>query len=198
MDSTQPSPVAVSHSSCARKRRVSIQSAGRGSRAARTCMPSNVLAKLACALRPPREKSTSWKSVTPDSAPGAELSLQTELSGDEAGMGDTVRLTTTVGNLTGEIVPSPIARIGLPAGLEAQTWQLDELKERGVIAFYETRPREVTLYWDGIHADETHEVKLDLLASVPGRFTAPASSAYPYYDDDEMAWAAGTRVVINP
>ncbi|TNE87308.1 MAG: hypothetical protein EP330_19010 [Deltaproteobacteria bacterium] len=139
-----------------------------------------------------------WKSVTPNSAPGAELSLNTKLAKQELSMGDTVRMTATLGNNTGDVVPSPIARIGLPAGLEAQTWQLDELKDRGVIAFYETRPREVTLYWDGIHAKEVHEVALDLVAAVPGTYTAPASSAYPYYDDDEMAWVPGLEVSIEP
>ena len=94
-------------------------------------------------------------------------------------------------------MPSPIARIGLPAGLEAQTWQLEQLQERGEIAFFETRPREVTLYWDGIHEDEVHEVVLDLVAQVPGSFTAPASSAYPYYNDDEKAWDAGLKVEIS-
>jgi len=140
----------------------------------------------------------SWTSITPDSDPGAELTLSTELADDAVSMGDTVRLTTTLGNATDDVVPSPIARIGLPAGLEAQTWQLDELKERGVIAFYELRPREVTLYWDGIHADEQHRVALDLQALVPGRFTAPASTAYPYYDDDEPVWVAGSKVEIAP
>ena len=142
--------------------------------------------------------NVSWRSLTPTSHPGAELTLSTELASEALSMGDTVRLWATVGNATESVVPSPIARIGLPAGLQPQPWQLDELKERGEIAFYELRPREVTLYWDGIHADEQHRVALDLVAEVPGRFTAPASSAYPYYDDDEPAWVAGSQVQIAP
>ncbi|MCO4743907.1 MAG: hypothetical protein KC912_03900 [Proteobacteria bacterium] len=138
-----------------------------------------------------------WKSVLPTSSPGAELSLATTLSETEVSMGDTVRLTATVSNEAGRIVPSPIARIGLPAGLEAQTWQLEQLQERGEIAFFETRPREVTLYWDGLHDKASHEVALDLVASVPGSFTGPASSAYPYYNDDEMAWVGGLEVSID-
>lgn len=140
----------------------------------------------------------AWKTLQPDSDPGAELTLSTELADDAVNMGDTVRLTTTLGNATDDVVPSPIARIGLPAGLQPQPWQLEELKEQGVIAFYELRPREVTLYWDGIHADEQHRVALDLVAEMPGRFTGPASSAYPYYDDDEPVWVAGAQVVIEP
>ncbi len=145
----------------------------------------------------PFSVDVSWKAVTPATAPGAELGLTTELAADRVGLGETVRLTTTVTNRLERIVPSPIARIGLPAGLEAQTWQLEELQERGEIAFFETRPREVTLYWDGIRPDETHTISLDLDAVVPGRFTAPASAAYPYYNDDEKAWSAGTTIAIT-
>jgi hypothetical protein len=67
-----------------------------------------------------------------------------------------------------------------------------------VIAFFETRPREVTLYWQGVHASDAHEVGLDLVAMVPGVFTAPASSAYPYYNDDDKAWQRGAQVRITP
>ncbi len=80
---------------------------------------------------------------------------------------------------------------------QPQIWQLKQLQERGEVAFYETRPREVTLYWDGIHQGETHTVALDLTAAVPGEFTGPASSAYPYYNDDEKAWDAGLEVRID-
>ena len=137
-----------------------------------------------------------WTATTPASAEGAELSLHTELSDEVVAMGETVRLTATVDNLTERIVPSPIARIGLPAGLEAQTWQLEQLQDRGVIAYFETRPREVTLYWDGLHIGDAHEVDLDLVASLPGTYTGPASSAYPYYNDDEKAWDEGLAVEI--
>ncbi len=139
----------------------------------------------------------AWTSVTPDSSPGAELSLATSLASDHVSMGDTVRLTATIGNDMDRVVPSPIARIGLPAGLEAQTWQLQQMQDRGEIAFFETRPREVTLYWQGLLEGDSHEVSLDLLAAVPGSFTGPASSAYPYYNDDEPAWQQGLTVTID-
>ena len=139
----------------------------------------------------------AWTSMRPETSPGAELSVQTTLGTDEAAMGDTVRLTATVDNRTERIVPSPIARIGIPAGLEAQTWQLKQLQDRGEVAFFETREREVTLYWDGLHPDAEHVVHLDLVATVPGSFTGPASSAYPYYNDDEKAWDDGLTIDIS-
>lgn len=146
----------------------------------------------------PYAMEVAWAAEVPLSAEDRRVDLSTSLATPRMGLGETNRLTAELTNRTGEVVPDPIARIGLPAGLQAQTWQLDELRERGVIAFYETRPREVTLYWDGLGADEVHRVELDLVAEVPGTFTAPASSAYPYYDDEAKAWIAGTKVDIHP
>jgi hypothetical protein len=145
----------------------------------------------------PYTVNVAWTSTDPFSSEGAELDLTTRLDRATARMGETVRLTARLENRTGAVVPSPIARIGLPAGLEASTKQLEDLQKRGAFAFFETRPREVVVYWDGQHADEVHEVSLDLAARVPGTFTGPASSAYPYYDDDEKSWAGGLVVTID-
>jgi len=139
----------------------------------------------------------AWTTTLPSQHKDRRLSLETELSTDELAMGETVRMATQVSNRTGDVVPDPIARIGLPAGLQPQTWQLEQLVERGEVAFYEVRPREVTLYWDGIAAGEVHDIDLDLVAEVPGVFTAPASSAFPYYDDSYKAWTAGATVRIG-
>ncbi len=139
-----------------------------------------------------------WRDRVPASSDQAALELQTRLSTAQTTLGENVRLTAEVINRTDAEVPSPIARIGLPAGLEAQTWQLEDMKKRGEIAFFETRAREVTLYWDGLHAGARHSVKLDLVAALPGSFAGPASSAYPYYDDDFKGWADELQVVIAP
>ena len=37
-----------------------------------------------------------------------------------------------------------------------------------------------------------------LVATAVGRFTAPANSAYPYYDDQAKAWEAGVGVEVTP
>lgn len=139
-----------------------------------------------------------WYTETPVSDPTRRVALTTSLADRDLAVGETTRLTAKLSNRTREIVPDPIARIGLPAGLEAQTWQLQQLVERGEIAFFETRPREVTLYWHGVGVDEVHTVALDLVAQVPGTFTGPASSAYPYYDDQAKAWVGGLPVSITP
>ncbi len=144
----------------------------------------------------PYALETGWSTELPISDAARRVDLQTSLDDNSVALGHTTRLTAKLTNRTNEVVPEPIARIGLPAGLEAQTWQLAELKKQGKIAFFETRPREVTIYWDGISAQEIHEVALDLVATVPGSFTGPASSAYPYYDDQAPAWVRGLTVEI--
>lgn len=145
----------------------------------------------------PYALEAAWTTELPNSDAARRVDLTTKLAAPKVSLGGTDRLTATVTNRTKEVVPDPIARIGLPAGLEAQTWQLEELKKKGEIAFFELRPREVTIYWDGLGVGEVHTVNLDLVATAPGRFTAPASSAYPYYDDQAKAWTAGSGVEIT-
>jgi uncharacterized protein YfaS (alpha-2-macroglobulin family) len=91
-----------------------------------------------------------------------------------------------------------MVRVGLPGGLAFQTWQLKELRDKGLIAFYETRAREVILYLRDMKPSETKELAIDALASVPGRYTGPASSAYLYYDDQYKSWTDALVVGIEP
>ena len=140
---------------------------------------------------------TGWTTERPASDPTRRVDLTTELDNHALKLGESTRLVATVANRTAEVVPDPIARIGLPAGLSPRREQLEDLKARGEIAFFELRPREVTLYWDGVAANEAHTVSLDLQATAAGRFTAPASSAYPYYDDQARAWQPGVEVEVG-
>ena len=91
-----------------------------------------------------------------------------------------------------------LARVGIPGGLSFQTWQLKELREKGAIAFYETQARQVILYLREMKPSEVVRLPLDLLATVPGDYRAPASSAYLYYTDEHKTWVDGTRVRIEP
>ena len=135
---------------------------------------------------------------TPPSSPEVALDLETALSESAVSVGDTVRLTATVTNTHAEGVSSPLLRVGLPAGTRAQTWQLEQLVERGVVAAFETRPREVTLYLAGLEGSERRVIDLDLSADIPGDFTGPASSAYLYYDAGYKDWESGLALSIIP
>jgi outer membrane protein OmpA-like peptidoglycan-associated protein len=146
----------------------------------------------------PYSLAVEYRTRQPASGAAAPVGLTTVLTRDEATLGQNVRLDVTVTNREGTGQPMTLARVGLPGGLTFQTWQLKELRERGVISFYETRPREIILYFRQLLPRERKHIPLELKATVPGRFTGPASSAYRYYGDDQKSWAAPLAIRIRP
>lgn len=146
----------------------------------------------------PYSIAIDYRSTEPASAKDVIVGLGTALAKTELKMGETVRLTASVSNKSRAGQPMTLARIGIPAGLSFQNWQLKELREKGSIAFFETRPREVILYFDDLKPGETKQIPFDLVATVPGSYTAPASSAYLYYNDTDKTWATPLNVNISP
>jgi hypothetical protein len=145
----------------------------------------------------PYSVAVEYRSTLPASSPEAVIDLNTRLATAELAMGETVRLTADVRNRSDEGQPMTLARIGLPGGLQAQTWQLEDLRDRGVIDFYETGAREVVLYFRDMEPEELRSVPIDLVAAVPGVYTGPASSAYLYYTHEHKDWAEPLRVTIE-
>ena len=133
----------------------------------------------------------------PPTDPDCAVDVTTRLARTDLTEGETVRLDVTLRNRRPDGVPMTLARIGLPAGLEPRAEQLREMKEQGVVAFYETRPREVTLYFRGMAPSEEKCLALDLVAEIPGDFEGPATSAYLYYTDDRKTWAPPLAVRIG-
>lgn len=144
----------------------------------------------------PFSMAIEYRAENPATHPEAKVGVSTRLASNQVKMGESTRMTATVENRTAEPQPMTIARIGLPGGLTFQTWQLKELRETGKIAFYETRAREVILYFRDLKPSAKHEIPLDLVATVPGEFSGPASAAYLYYTDDQKFWAPGVSVRI--
>ena len=144
----------------------------------------------------PYTLAVTYRSTEPASSAQAVVGLSTSLEKTSVKMGETVRLNAVVRNTTAKGQPMTLARVGIPAGLSFQTWQLKELREQGKVAFWETHAREVDLYFRDLAPSEEKRVPIDLVATVPGSYTAPASSAYLYYDDDHKAWAPALRIDI--
>jgi hypothetical protein len=138
-----------------------------------------------------------WRSTQPASAPDAVVDLAVKADKATVKMGEPVRVTATITNKTAEGQPMTLARVGIPGGLVSQDWQLKKLREDGKIAFYETRAREVILYFRDLGPSARHEIPIDLVATVPGTYEAPASSAYLYYTDDKKTWAEPVRVEVT-
>jgi len=136
------------------------------------------------------------RSSLPASSAESVVGLSTQLEATSVKMGDPVRLNVNVKNVSDKGQPMALARVGLPSGLTYQTWQLKQLREKGVIGFWETRGREVVLYFRDLAPSASIDIPLDLVATVPGHYRAPASSAYLYYTDEHKTWVEGVEVDI--
>jgi hypothetical protein len=144
----------------------------------------------------PFSVAVDYRTLKPASSTRASVDLRTTLERSNVTMGESVRVNVTLTNKTSGGLPMTLARVGLPGGLTFQNWQLKELKDKGLIGFYETRPREVILYLRDMKPSEVKEIPLDLVAAVPGEYTGPASSAYLYYTNDLKTWVEPLRVSI--
>jgi len=140
----------------------------------------------------------SWGSKVPASHPSTKVALSTSLGKTTAKLGEGVHMDVRVTNTTKQGIPMTLARVGLPGGLTFQTWQLQELRDKKLIDFYETRAREVILYFRAMPPGAVKDVPLELMATVPGTFTSPASRAYLYYTNEHKHWVEPTTVTVTP
>jgi len=145
----------------------------------------------------PYSVAVDYHTFLPNSSAECVVDLKTNLSAKRAKMGETVRLSATLKNITQEGQPMTMAILGLPAGLSAQPWQLKELQEKKVFDFYEVIGNNVVCYYRQMKPGETRNINLDLKADIPGHYTAPASSAYLYYTAENKIWTALPEIEIT-
>ncbi len=126
-----------------------------------------------------------------------ELSLKTRLDRESVREGEPLQLFVEIANLQEKDAQMPLAVVSLPAGTEPRQEQLTELRKSGQVAAYELRENAVVLYWRGLSPKETRTVTLSLTATIPGEYTAAASSAYLYYNDAEKGYVEGGKVNIG-
>ncbi len=145
----------------------------------------------------PYSIAISYRSDLPASSPKTKVRIGQLLTKDKVPMGEGVRMKVSVENTSGQGIPMTLARVGIPGGLTFQTWQLKELRDKKLIDFYETREREVVLYFRSMAPGAKKAIDLDLMATVPGRYVAPASQAYLYYTDEDRDWVAPVKVQVT-
>ncbi len=143
----------------------------------------------------PHTVTFKWNAIRPNTSSDAPIAVNTEIKDDKIRMGDIVRMDVKVKNNTNKRQPTPMAIVGLPAGLSPQARQLDKLVEEGKVDYYEIVGNNIVFYFRHVKADKIFGI--DLKAEFPGQFTAPASSAYCYYMPDSKDWAAGEQVTIT-
>jgi alpha-2-macroglobulin-like protein len=146
-------------------------------------------------VRAPYSLSFQYRTTRPSSSPLSPVSI-TVTGPQGAKMGDAVKVKAVIENRKHAGIPMVIARIGIPGGLTYQTWQLDELRDRKLVDFYETREREVIVYFRDMAPGAKRELELNLLAQVPGRYTAPPSQAYLYYTDEHRSFAQPLQIQV--
>jgi A-macroglobulin TED domain/Alpha-2-macroglobulin family len=134
--------------------------------------------------------SYAYTSLTPVSGDKCAVKVETKLARADANEGETVPVTVKLENRQKQGQGMAVAIVGLPAGMKLPTdmKQLIDLREKGVISFFETRGREVILYWRELAPEQKIELNFDLVCDVPGEYRGPASRAYLYYDADHKHW----------
>lgn len=148
--------------------------------------------------RVPYNMEVSYYTFTPPGSPLAELRLHTALAKRQVKTGETVRMEIAVTNEKAVLQGMSIAKIGIPAGLSAQPWQLKELTEKNEAAYYEIFDNCLVLYWMGFAPNETKTLRLDLKADIPGTYKAKASNAGLYYMPEHKHWNEGLEAEVLP
>jgi hypothetical protein len=144
--------------------------------------------------------STSVKhySTLPDSSEQAQVGIQVVLKDRQIQEGGVTEAVVSIANKSDQVIPTPVAIVGIPGGLEVRHDQLKELVKSGRIDAYEVIGREVILYWRFLKANARFDLPLSVVAAVPGSYVGPASRAYLYYTDEYKNWTPGLSVNIAP
>jgi len=146
----------------------------------------------------PFSMSVKHYSTLPDSAEQAQVGIQVVLKDRKIQEGGVTEALVSIANKSDQVIPTPVAIVGIPGGLEVRHDQLKELVKSGKIDAYEVIGREVILYWRFLKASARFDIPLSVVAAVPGSYSGPASRAYLYYTDEYKNWAPGLTVTIAP
>ena len=146
----------------------------------------------------PYSLEVKYHTFTPPNSEKAALHLATRLRNANPAVGETVRMEIEATNQQDILQPMAIAKIGIPAGLSVQPWQLKEIMEKNQAAYYELFDNWLVFYWMGFAPGETKKINLDLKADIPGVYKAKASNIYLYYTPEDKHWNDGVEVTVKP
>jgi hypothetical protein len=146
----------------------------------------------------PFSMSMKFHTTLPDSSEQARIGIQVALKDRQIQEGGVTEAVVSIVNKGDQAIPTPVAIVGIPGGLEVRHEQLKELVKSGRIDAYEVMGREVVLYWRSLEANDKFDLPLSLVAAIPGSYSGPASRAYLYYTDEYKNWAPELKVQITP
>lgn len=145
---------------------------------------NNVEIQLASEVPLPYSYRVQYRTTAPKNSEECKVGVSATLERTQVKMGESVSVKIKIWNKTKEGLPMSVARIGFPGGLAFSLEELKELKKKGTVDFYETKPREMIFYFTQLQPEESREWSMNLSAEVPGTYVAEASSAYLYYTDE--------------
>lgn len=139
----------------------------------------------------------NYYDVLPASSDQCKLGIEVALAQATVTEGNATEARVIVINRSKDVLPTPVAIVGIPGGLEVRHDQLKELVKAQKIDAYEVIGRQVVLYWRHLQPEARVQLPLSLIAAIPGTYTGPASRAYLYYTDELKSWVPGVRVTIE-
>nr|WP_299339851.1 TonB-dependent receptor plug domain-containing protein [Allomuricauda sp.] len=145
----------------------------------------------------PYAMDMQWESYLPPSSLETPVQIETRIVQEEVTVGRLARMEVVVTNEKDEPVSMTTAVIGIPSGASLQPYQLKELVETRAVDYYEVFDNQLVLYWKSMKPLEKKVIGLDLKAEIPGTYTAPASTVYLYYGDENKHWIPGASIEIK-
>ena len=139
----------------------------------------------------------SYQTFLPPNSDACLVGLNTQLANSKIKLSQTTRLKIEIQNKSNQSIDNPIVRIGLPGGTSIEPWQLKELVEKEKVAYFEIFGSELVLYFRYLAPNQISPIDLDLKAIIPGKYTAVASSAYLYYNNQHKNWNKGLEIEIE-
>lgn len=169
--------------------------------------PGDNEVRVETTAKEPYPLSVAWACRTrrPAAAADCAVTLAAKLAKTDVVEGDVVRLDVSVTNRKAAPQGMVVAVVGIPAGLKLpeDMKQMVALTNRPAdgaeprVSHWETKGRELVLYWRGMTPNQSVSVALDLVADVPGEYRGPAGRAYLYYDADSKCWVEPLEVKIR-
>ena len=125
------------------------------------------------------------------------LSIDLAYDKTNLSVNDTVGVTATVLNKSGEAAPMVILDLPIPAGFSIVSNDLDKLVADGTIAKHRITSRAAVVYLRQLSSGEPLVLRYRLRATMPVKITAAPARAYEYYDPDRQASSTVAHLTVT-
>jgi hypothetical protein len=138
-----------------------------------------------------------YRTAKPPGDSACPVRLSAKLAQAKAKIGDIVPLEVKLVNTTDRRLPTAVAIVGLPAGLEVRSEKLNALRQSGGLDAFQVRTGELVCCWRSLGPKATAAVQVDLTALLSGKFTAAASRVYLNDTPEQKSWTEPLAIEIT-